>query len=292
MAETPAPIIIKKKKGGHGGHHGGAWKVAYADFVTAMMALFIVLWLMNSSKQIQEAVGGYFKDPTGTSKKVGSNMHGSGEAFQLSKQDMPQLKEQLQKAVRHVEKFDKLTKQIEMTVTSEGLRIELLETEAGTFFGSGNATPSANGKDLLTTLAQQLSQLPNKISIEGHTDSKPFAGKSSYSNWELSADRANAARRIMQESGVRGDQVSQVRGYADQRLRKPEAPEDASNRRISLIVQYLVKEEDEEDKPPGAEKAGVDKKGGETTDAGKSKGEAVAPAPAAAKEGASRTKEP
>src|SRR5580692_10448890 len=126
------PIIILKKKGGHGGHHGGAWKVAYADFVTAMMALFIVLWLLNSSKQIQEAVGGYFKDPTGTSKKVGSNMVGSGEAFQLAKQDMPKLKEQLQKAIRQVDKFDKLKNQIEMTVTSEGLRIELLESEAGT----------------------------------------------------------------------------------------------------------------------------------------------------------------
>ena len=256
MSDTPAPIIIKRKKAGHGGHHGGAWKVAYADFVTAMMALFIVLWLLNSSKQIQEAVGGYFKDPTGTSKKVGSNMIGSGEAFQLSKQDMPKLKEQLQKSIRQMNDFDKLKNQIEMTVTSEGLRIELLESEAGTFFDSGNANPSANGKDLLTTLAAQLGQLPNKISIEGHTDSKPFAGKGSYSNWELSADRANAARRIMQESGVRADQVSQVRGYADQRLRKPDAPEDASNRRISLIVQYLVKPEEDDEKPAAGNEAG------------------------------------
>ena len=93
-----APIIVIKKKGGHGGHHGGAWKVAYADFVTAMMALFIVLWLLNSSKQVQEAVGGYFKDPTGTSKKVGSDMVGAGENFVVNKDNMEQLKEQLQKA--------------------------------------------------------------------------------------------------------------------------------------------------------------------------------------------------
>lgn len=281
MADTPAPIIIKKKKGGHGGHHGGAWKVAYADFVTAMMALFIVLWLLNTSKQIQEAVGGYFKDPTGTSKKVGSNMVGSGEAFQLTKQDMPKLKEQLQKAIRQVDKFDKLKNQIEMTVTSEGLRIELLETEAGTFFDTGNATPTANGRDLLTTLAEQLGQLPNKISIEGHTDSKPFAGNGNYSNWELSADRANAARRIMQESGVRADQVSQVRGYADQRLRKLDAPEDASNRRISLIVQYLVKPEDEDDKNTGeSEKseAGHKAKGDEPLKAEKNESGKVEPA--------------
>jgi chemotaxis protein MotB len=240
------PIIIKKKKGGHGGHHGGAWKVAYADFVTAMMALFIVLWLLNSSKQVQEAVGGYFKDPTGTSKKVGSNMVGSGESFTLSKQDMPKLKEELQKAIRRITDFDKLKNQIEMTVTSEGLRIELLETEAGTFFESGQAIPSANGKELLNALAPELGKLPNKVSIEGHTDSRPYAGNGNYTNWELSADRANAARRLMQASGVRADQVSQVRGYADQRLRKPDSPEDASNRRISLIVQYLSKEDPED----------------------------------------------
>ena len=117
-----------QEKGGHGGHHGGAWKVAYADFVTAMMALFIVLWLMNTSKQVQEAVGGYFKDPAGTSKKVGSNQIGSGENFTLTKDNMAKLKEELQKAMRQMTNFDKLKNQIEMTVTSEGLRIELLES--------------------------------------------------------------------------------------------------------------------------------------------------------------------
>src|SRR3954462_14360669 len=112
MAAPPAPIIIVKKKGGHGAHHGGAWKVAYADFVTAMMALFIVLWLLNSSKQVQEAVGGYFKDPSGKSKFVGSNMQGSGENLALTKDNMPRLKEELQKAIRKVSNFDKLSKQI------------------------------------------------------------------------------------------------------------------------------------------------------------------------------------
>ena len=116
---TKPPIIVIKKKGGHGGHHGGAWKVAYADFVTAMMALFIVLWLLNSSKQVQEAVGGYFKDPTGTAKKVGSDMVGSGENFIVSKDNMAQLKEELQKAVREVPNFDKLKNHIDMTVTTK-----------------------------------------------------------------------------------------------------------------------------------------------------------------------------
>ena len=235
------PIIIIKKKGGHGGHHGGAWKVAYADFVTAMMALFIVLWLLNSSKQIQEAVGGYFKDPTGTAKQVGSDMVGSGENFTLSKDNMQQLKEQLQKAIREVPKFDLLKNHIDMTVTNEGLRIELTESATGTFFDSGSAKISSDGDGLLLTLAEELGKLPNKLALEGHTDSKQYAAGSSYGNWELSADRANAARRLMQQHGVREDQVTQVRGFADQRLRKPDDPLDPSNRRISLIVQYLQK---------------------------------------------------
>jgi len=252
------PIIIKKKSG-HGGHHGGAWKVAYADFVTAMMALFIVLWLLNSSKQVQEAVGGYFKDPSGVSKKVGSNMTGSGENFSLTKDNMPKLKEELQKSVRQMTDFNKFKDQLEMTVTAEGLRIELLESESGTFFESGKPKPSSSGNELLEKLAGELGQLPNKISIEGHTDSKPYALHGEYGNWELSTDRANAARHLMQAHGIRADQVTQVRGFADQKLRKPDQPLDASNRRISVIVQYIVKNEEDEssakDKPAEGEKA-------------------------------------
>lgn len=247
------PIIILKKKGGHGGHHGGAWKVAYADFVTAMMSLFIVLWLLSSSKQIQVAVGGYFKDPTGTSKKVGSNMAGAGENFLLTKDNMPKLKDQLQLAIRQMSDFDKLQSHIEMTVTAEGLRIELLESASGTFFDSGSPKLNADGREMLITLAQELGKLPNKVSIEGHTDSKPYAASGNYSNWELSTDRANAARRLMQANGIGADQVTQVRGFADQHLRKLDTPLDPSNRRISLIVQYVVKNNDEEDAKPSAE---------------------------------------
>jgi chemotaxis protein MotB len=254
---TP-PIIIIKKKGGHGGHHGGAWKVAYADFVTAMMALFIVLWLMNSSKQLQVAVGGYFKDPTGTAKKVGTNQSGSGENFQLTKQNLAELKEQLQKNIRSINDLEKLRKNIEMTVTAEGLRIELLESEKGTFFDSGSSALNESGRGMLVLLAEELGKVPNHISIEGHTDAKPFAEKANYSNWELSADRANAARRLMQQSGVRADQVSQVRGFADQRLRNPKDPLEASNRRISIIVQYLSR-----DSPDEAEEGGKAGQGSE-----------------------------
>jgi chemotaxis protein MotB len=235
------PFIVVKKKAAHGGHHGGAWKVAYADFVTAMMALFIVLWLLNSSKKVQEAVGGYFRDPQGTSKNIGTDKRGSDESVAITKDDMPGLKERLEQHIRQMANFDQLKNQIEMTVTSDGLRIELLETEKGTFFDVGNSEPNTNGKELLLLLAEQLGTLPNQLSIEGHTDAQPFSGKREYSNWELSTDRANAARRIMQSDGLRENQVSQVRGYADQMLRKPDTPFDASNRRISVIVQYLNK---------------------------------------------------
>ena len=197
------PIIVIKKKGGHGGHHGGAWKVAYADFVTAMMALFIVLWLLNTSKPIQEAIGGYFKDPSGSAKKAGTSLTGAGESFSLTKQNMAQLKEQLQKSIQSMNDLEKLRKNIEMTVTAEGLRIELLESQNGTFFNSGSSALNQTGQEMLTLLAAELGKVPNKVSIEGHTDAKPYTGSGNYSNWELSADRANSARRLMQQAGLR-----------------------------------------------------------------------------------------
>jgi chemotaxis protein MotB len=235
------PPIVIKKKGGHAGHHGGAWKVAYADFVTAMMSLFIVLWLLSSSAKVQEAVGGYFRDPTGTAKLSGSSMASSEENFVVTKDNMEVLKEQLQKAIKEVPKLDELKNHIDMTVTNEGLRIELTESAAGTFFDSGSAKISGGAEQLLNVLAEELGKLPNKIAMEGHTDSKPYGAGTNYGNWELSSDRANAARRLMQENGIRADQVTQVRGFADQKLRKLDAPLDPANRRISLIVLYQSK---------------------------------------------------
>jgi chemotaxis protein MotB len=245
----PPPIIIKKKIM-HGGHHGGAWKVAYADFVTAMMALFIVLWLLNTNKPVREAVAGYFKDPSGKANKIGTNQVGTGDSIPVKKEDMADLKKILEKKIQSMIDLQKLNKNIEMTITAEGLRIELLESDKGTFFDSGSPHLKANGQDILKLLAAQLGQVPNHLSIEGHTDAKPYSSKGTYSNWELSADRSNAARRLMQESGLRADQVAQVRGFADQRLRNPKEPMEASNRRVSIIVQYLAG-----DGPPEAAEA-------------------------------------
>ena len=243
MAELLQPIIIKKKAS-HAGHHGGAWKVAYADFVTAMMALFIVLWLLSASKEVQQSVGGYFRDPRGSAKTVGNNKDGS-DFVSFKKQDMTKLKDSIIKSIHHIDPQDNLKHHIEISVTEEGLRIELMESEKGTFFDLGGVEPTPALRSLLQVLAKQLSNLPNKISIEGHTDSKPYSQIRAYDNWDLSCDRANAARRLMQEQGIRPDQISQMRGFADQHLRLPDKPFDPSNRRISLIVQYVVKDSSE-----------------------------------------------
>ncbi len=252
MAEEQPIYIIKKIVKG-GGHHGGAWKVAYADFVTAMMAFFMVLWLLSSSEEVQKAVGGYFSDPEGNGKQVGTQQAGAGgESISLAANDMEKLKDKLEEAMRDTPQFQKIKDQVKMIVTGEGLRVELLESDVGTFFESGSPAPTERATVLLGTLAQEIGKLPNKVFIEGHTDSKPFTGD--YTNWELSADRANTARRVMQMYGVRADQVAQVRGFSDQALRVADNPTDPSNRRISIIIKYL-------DGPPAPLKA--DKKGGD-----------------------------
>jgi chemotaxis protein MotB len=231
------PIIVIKKKSGHGGHHGGAWKVAYADFVTAMMSLFIVLWLMGSSEKVKQAVAGYFNDPKGTGSLLGTTMTGTGETVTTKSNDqMEKLKEKLEEEIKAKKELQKLSKQIELTVTAEGLRIELIEDKNGTFYQSGSASLSAQGQELLSLLGAELKTLPNNLLIEGHTDATPYSSDNRYSNWELSADRANSARRLMQDDGVRSDQVTQVRGYADQMLRVQSNPFDPSNRRISILV--------------------------------------------------------
>ena len=239
MMPNKQPIIVIKKVSGHGGHHGGAWKVAYADFVTAMMALFIVLWLLNSSVKVKKAVAGYFNDPRSTHKETGSDKVGDDESLPIDKQNVQKLKEQIQKAIKEQKDLEKLAKQIEITITPEGLRIELIEEKSGTFFQSGSAKLSESGQELLGMLAGQLKPLPNHLLLEGHTDAQPYSNDDGYTNWELSADRANAARRLLQQDGVGTSQISQVRGYADQMLRVKNDPLDPTNRRISLIVQWV-----------------------------------------------------
>jgi chemotaxis protein MotB len=256
-AKGVQPIIIIRKKGGHhDDEHGGAWKVAYADFVTAMMALFIVLWLLSASEKVQKAVGGYFQDPTGNGKQTGATNAGTSETLSLTQVQLKELKEKIEQAMKQIPAFKEMKKQIRMTITSEGLRIDLLETKNGMFFIAGNPVPTEAGGELLKVLAAQLIKLPNKIALEGHTDSTPY-GRTDYSNWELSADRANAARRILAESGLPDDRISQVRGFADERLLMKNDPTNPANRRISIIVRNQGMDAQEE-KTAAAEAAAPD----------------------------------
>lgn len=241
-------IIVKKKSHGKHGHHGGAWKVAYADFVTAMMAFFLVMWIVGQSAQTKAGIAGYFREPTafaeggrGVLPGAESGMEGGGAPLQPTGDAafaaLEDAAEELKRVLATLPDFETLKDQVEISVTEEGLRIELREAPDDGFFASGSAQAKPMTVALLSVIADQLKTLPNKIAIEGHTDSRPYAAAgSAYSNWELSSDRANAARRVMQQAGLGGHQVEGVRGFADTRLRTPETPLDPGNRRISIVV--------------------------------------------------------
>ena len=286
MTPHPAPqrpIIVVRKRAAHAGHHGGAWKVAYADFVTAMMALFIVLWLMNSSDHMRKAIAGYFNDPRGSTTTVGTDRAGAGDALALKRDDLRDLKARLEQQVTSNPALVRLKKQIEITITPEGLRIELIESRDGTFFETGSAALNENGRTTLTLLAHQLGQVPNFISVEGHTDARAYAIASDYGNWELSADRANAARRLMEHEGLRTGQISQVRGFADRQPRVPSDPFDPSNRRISGIVHYLSQGPAPESETAGDERRESDPESDGPTPAARSRAEPQSESPAETK---------
>jgi chemotaxis protein MotB len=225
-------------------HSGGAWKVAYADFVTAMMALFIVLWMMNASQKVKSSISGYFRDPRGYGRAVAARpASNSGEGLVVDRNNMGDIRKQLEQALRAMPEFGHLRDHVKFSVTGEGLRIDLLESEQGMFFVSGSPAPTAAGQHLLQVLATEIAQLPNVIVIEGHTDARPFrnAGPATgYSNWELASDRANAARRLLHAFGVRPEQVVEVRGFANQRPFNDQDRNDARNRRVSVVVRFTA----------------------------------------------------
>lgn len=219
-------------------HRGGAWKVAYADFVTALMALFIVLWMMNSTEKVKASISGYFRDPRGYTSKLGAGPANAGEGLTFHGQTAGDLQKQIEQALHRMPDFKKIGGNVQFSVTGEGLRIEMLETEQGMFFFSGNSNPTDTGGHLLKVLGAELGKMPNEIVIEGHSDARPFRNGGSYGNWELSVDRSNAARRLLLDSGVRAAQVVEVRGFADQRLFRPGDPNDPRNRRVSVVVKF------------------------------------------------------
>lgn len=246
--EVPIRIIVRKKSHASG-HHTGAWKVAFADFMTAMFALFLVMWIVNQSTDIRSAVAGYFQDPLGRSDQFGSSiMPGEGAQTStvrpLSPEEVIDLRRnRLGALAKHLEsKLDKMADlssvrdKIEIQLTDDGLRIQLLEDSTGVFFETGSAKPSERGVQILAMLGRELGNLPNGVRLEGYTDARPYAGNSAYTNWELSADRANAARRVLGQGGLGPGQVVQIRGLADRELRDPAHPYSACNRRITITM--------------------------------------------------------
>ena len=249
--EVPVRIIYRKK--GHGAaHHGGAWKVAFADFMTAMFAMFLVLWLISQSSDVKSAIAGYFQDPLGRSDEFGSSIvPGSGsqaatvrplrpaDVVDMRSNRLQDMAARMEKDIASMPELQQVADKIQIRVTEEGLEIQLLEDSLGIFFESGNAVPSMRGRQILALLGHELSGLPNPVLLAGYTDSRAYHRADGYSNWELSADRANTTRRILTINGVRDDRFSQIRGFADRNLKDPEHPFAAGNRRVTITMMYM-----------------------------------------------------
>lgn len=267
------PIVIKRIKKVAGGHHGGAWKIAYADFVTAMMAFFLLMWLLGSSTKSQlEGISEYFKTPLKVAFMGGSSVGESnsiikgggtdltrqngqvkkGEIIKddpASKQAMKIIKEKIE-----LEKLEGLKKKIEdaieanpqikkfsdqllLDITSEGLRIQIVDEQNRPMFASGKAELQPYTRAILRDIGKMLNDVNNRISLSGHTDAKPFpSGEKGYSNWELSADRANASRRELIVGGMDPNKVLQVVGLSSAVLYDKVDPLNPINRRISIVV--------------------------------------------------------
>jgi chemotaxis protein MotB len=269
------PIIIKKiKKGGHGAH-GGAWKIAYADFVTAMMAFFLLMWLLGSTAEgDKKGIADYFNSPLKLSLMGGAS--GSGDSSSVVKgggKDLTRssgqvkagdveaerrtlqlkalkaeqkraeaarlevLKDKVEEALAASPKLAAMKSQIRLDMTRDGLRIQIVDEQNRAMFDSGSAIVKPYMRELLREIGAVLAEVPNKLTLEGHTDASPFgAGERGYSNWELSSDRANASRREINAGGLPEDRVLLVQGLASSVLFDPAAPDSPVNRRISIIV--------------------------------------------------------
>jgi chemotaxis protein MotB len=264
--------IVKKKGGGHG-HHGGAWKVAYADFVTAMMAFFMVMWLIGMDAKTRHAIAAYFRDPVGFMQAVrakseavftinesippgGKNTPHMPRAAkdgktvlkkdrQTERKELEEFKKYVETALSNIPELSRLKEHVKIEFVKEGLRIELLEGKEPVFFQTGSATVTPAARQLLRIIAEKVGKLDNRVIVEGHTDAQPYRYGGGYSNWELSADRANAARRVLEGAGLWKGQVAEVRGYADTRLRNPQDPFHFSNRRVSLLIPYTTEPAEE-----------------------------------------------
>jgi chemotaxis protein MotB len=254
-------VVVKKVVKGGGGHHGGSWKVAYADFVTAMMAFFMVMWILGMDEKTKQAIEGYFANPVGYKKGYGS---GSSPLSSGSTPSSVQ-KTQLRMLIRSTEQrtfeelktsilgklaasdsLKRLNAVVDVQVTAQGLRIELVESGAGDiYFPLGSAKMKSATMLALQLVGPELASLQHPVVIEGHTDGAKFGTEGGYGNWELSADRANAARRVLESAGVTGGRIVGVNGLADTRPRVPSDPLAAANRRISILLPFSTVSNDD-----------------------------------------------
>jgi chemotaxis protein MotB len=287
MAETP--IIIKKVKKAKGhGHHGGVWKLAYADFMTAMMAFFLLMWLLGStSKEVREGIAEYFQNPWKASLTGGANvgdrtsiLQGGGidltsredgqvdrggktdeeligaqserQAEQQEIQDLEKLEAKIASLLEGAPELNEFKDQIKLESTPEGLRIQIVDSRNRPMFKLASSETEPHAKLLLRKLAPVINELPNKITINGHTDALPFPDNSSgYSNWELSTDRANAARRELNSGGLVDEKMLRVIGLGSSIPLKPDDPFGPMNRRISIIVMKKKFEQQIQDEAGG-----------------------------------------
>lgn len=248
------PIIIKKVKKG-GGHHSGAWKVAYADFVTAMMALFIVLWILSAGEDIKQAVAGYFKDPVGFESGGGKlintnpqlnlldeNILREKELKEMQRKKFEKMQQKIMTQLSENQSLSFLLDQVKFEITDEGLRIEMIDSSSDVFFRLGSAKLRNEATVILEKIGSEINKLPNMVAVEGHTDIRPYNhGSLDYTNYELSTDRANSARRALISGGLDESQIDEIRGYAANRLRDKEDPYNLVNRRISIVIKYSEK---------------------------------------------------
>jgi chemotaxis protein MotB len=276
MAEaTQRPIIIRRSRGkAHGGHHGGAWKIAYADFVTAMMAFFLLMWLLGSTTKGElEGIAEYFKNPVKVAMGGGSGsgdsssvVTGGGkdltrrdgqvkrgdieakkrtlnlEAAQAELQKIEQnhlqaLKQKIEIAIDASAMMRQFKNQVLLDITSEGLRIQIVDEQNRPMFAIGRSELQPYTRDILHEIGKMLNDVPNRIALSGHTDASPYqGGEKGYSNWELSADRANASRRQLVQGGMNDDKIIRVVGLSSAVLFDKSNPLNPANRRISIIV--------------------------------------------------------
>ncbi len=264
------PIIVKRVKKTAGGHHGGAWKIAFADFATAMMAFFLVMWLMSSATPEQKrAISGYFQDPIGFTESASPHVidlggtptpspdrtlnpevepdvkqakaeldaeQAEGLAEQVERERLELLLQELQNKVDENPELERFKDQILFEITRDGLRIQIMDAENRPMFELGSAELQPYFEDILLAMAETIAAVPNKISISGHTDAKPYSGRSGIGNWELSASRANAARRVLVAGGYPDEQIARVVGYASSALFDRKDPFNPINRRIDILV--------------------------------------------------------